>query len=191
MKITVGIVEDNQSIREGIVSLLNATSDFECRWAFESCEDAIDGLADRSPDIILMDINLGEGMSGIDGVRNLKSRFPGLNVVMLTVYEDSERIFQSLCAGATGYLLKNTPPDRLIEALREVHAGGSPMTASIARKVLDRFLTFAPVPLTDFGLSPREGEILNHLVRGSSYKMIARDLFISIDTVSTHIRKIY
>lgn len=145
----------------------------------------------RAPSVILLDISLGSGMSGIQGAPLFRQRWPGTEIIMLTVYEDEEKIFRALCAGASGYLLKNTPPDRLMEAISEVHTGGAPITPGIARKVLRVFTSIAPVPTADFDLTPREREILQHLVKGSSYKAIAHNLFISIDTVSSHIKKVY
>jgi DNA-binding NarL/FixJ family response regulator len=190
MNISVGIVEDDAAIREGVSTLINGTSGFACPHAYESCEEAIESLVDAPPDVLLMDIHLG-GMSGIEGVKVLKSRFPSMEILMLTVYEDNDKIFQSLCSGASGYLLKKTPPEQLIAAIAEARQGGAPMTASIARKVLSLFQSVAPPPLPEVELTQREKEILEHLVAGSSYKMIARDLFISIDTVSSHVKNIY
>lgn len=190
MTIAVGIIEDDSSIREGVAALINLTTGYVCRHVYESCEEALHLLRPPLPDVLLMDIGL-EGMSGIEGVKQLKAKYPQINVIMLTVYEDNEKIFRSLCAGASGYLLKKTPPDRIISAIAEVHNGGAVMTPSIAKKVLDMFKTASPTPTAEFNLTNRENEILEHLVAGSSYKMIARDLFISVDTVSTHIKRIY
>ena len=190
MTINVGIVEDDASIRESVTSLINTAEGFSCKQVFESVESAIENLSDPSPDVLLMDINLG-GMSGIEGVRRLKSVFPQMNILMLTVFEENDKIFQSLCAGASGYLLKRTPPIKLLEAITEVHNGGAPMTASVARKVLNLFTSVAPPALPEVNLTARELEILQHLVSGSSYKKISKDLFISFDTVNSHIKKIY
>lgn len=190
MTVRVGIVEDDSSIRESISSLINEAEGFSCDQVFASVESALEDLSDPPPDVLLMDINLG-GMSGIEGVRRLRSIHPGLNVIMLTVFEDSDRIFQSLCAGASGYLLKRTPPDKLLEAILEVYHGGAPMTASVARRVLNLFTSIAPPALPDVHLTSREAEILQHLVSGSSYKKISKELFISFDTVNSHIKKIY
>ncbi len=190
MTISVGIVEDDASIREGISTLIGTTPGFACSHVYGSCEDALAGVGNDPPDVMLMDINLG-GMSGIEGVKELKSRFPSMEIIMLTVFEENDKIFRSLCAGASGYLLKKIPPDDLLAAIREARSGGAPMTASIARKVLAIFQSIAPVPESDVVLTAREREILEHLVAGSSYKMIAQDLFISIDTVSSHVKKVY
>jgi len=190
MTISVGIVEDDDSIREGISTLIGTTAGYSCSHAYASCEDALVRLEQNPPDVLLMDINLG-GMSGIEGTRHIKARFPGMEILMLTVFEDNDKIFRSLCAGASGYLLKNIPAGELLAAIREARQGGAPMTASIARKVLNLFQSIAPVPPADAELTAREREILEHLVAGSSYKMIAHDLFISIDTVSSHVKNIY
>ncbi|HXG37189.1 MAG TPA: response regulator transcription factor [Bacteroidota bacterium] len=190
MSISVAIVEDNASIRDGIARLLNATPGFRCNQKYASCEEALQSIKEPLPDIVLMDIGL-DGMSGIEGVRRLKQRYPNLNVVMLTVYDDNERIFQSLCSGASGYLLKNSSPEVVMAALTEVHRGGAAMTPSIAKKVLSLFRSIAPAQTESHNLTKRETEILEHLVAGSSYKMIADALNLSIETVHTHIKRIY
>ncbi len=190
MNVTVGIVEDDASIRESVASLINTAEGFSCKQVFDSVESAIENISDPPPDVLLMDINLG-GMSGIEGVRRFKSIFPQMNILMLTVFEENDKIFQSLCAGASGYLLKRTPPTKLLESILEVHNGGAPMTASVAKKVLNLFTTVAPPTLPEVHLTAREAEILQHLVTGSSYKKISKDLFISFDTVNSHIKKIY
>ena len=190
MTISVGIVEDDPSIRENVASFINTTPGFSCTQIYDSVESALEKISDPPPDVMLMDINLG-GMSGIEGVRRLRGIFPNLHIIMLTVFEENDRIFQSLCAGASGYLLKRTPPSRILDAIVEVNSGGAPMTASVARKVLNLFTSIAPPALPEVHLTAREKEILQHLISGSSYKKIARDLFISFDTVNSHIKKIY
>ncbi len=190
MIINVGIVEDDSSIRESVASLINTAEGFSCKQVFDSVESAIEKISDPPPDVLLMDINLG-GMSGIEGVQRLKTIFPQMNILMLTVFEENDKIFRSLCAGASGYLLKRTPPAKILEAIAEVHNGGAPMTASVARKVLNLFTSVAPPTLPEVHLTARESEILQHLVSGSSYKKISKDLFISFDTVNSHIKKIY
>ena len=190
MTISVGIIEDDPSIREGVSTLISTTPGYQCKHIFGSCEEAIARMTSAPPDVLLMDINL-DGISGIEGTRVLKTRFPRMDVLMLTVYEENDKIFRSLCAGASGYLLKNTTPEELLKAIRETTMGGAPISASIARKVLSIFQTVAPPVLPEVGLTSREREILEHLVAGSNYKMIARDLFISIDTVGSHVKKIY
>lgn len=190
MSISVALVEDNASIRDGIARLLNAAPGFRCNEKYASCEEALQSIREPLPDIVLMDIGL-EGMSGIEGVRRLKQRYHDLSIVMLTVYDDNERIFQSLCNGATGYLLKNSPPEAILAALTEVHRGGAAITPSIAKKVLGLFRSVAPAQTDRYDLTKRETEILEQLVAGSSYKMVAYDLNISIETVHTHIKRIY
>lgn len=190
MSITVGIVDDDPSLRASVASLINGAEGFLCTGVFDSVERAVEELPDPPPDVLLMDINLG-GISGIEGVRRLKGSVPRMNILMLTVFEENDKIFQSLCAGASGYLLKKTPPDKILEAIAEVHAGGAPMTASIARKVLQLFTAVAPPSLAESNLTPREIEILQHLVTGSSYNKIARELFISHNTVNSHVKNIY
>lgn len=188
-KISVGIIEDDQYIREGIASYIDSVEDYECKYIFESCEEALSKIKKPLPDVLLMDIALN-GMSGIEGAAEIKLKFSSIQILMLTVYEDSEKIFSSLRAGASGYLLKKSPLEKIAEAVKEVHAGGAPMTPVIARKVLDYF--GSPLKKTkDYNLTKRENEILRLLVKGFSYKMICKELFISIDTVRTHIKNIY
>lgn len=184
------IVEDNPAIREGIAKLINGTPGFRCSQQYASCEEALRNLREPLPDVILMDIGF-DGMSGIEAVRRIKERYPRANIVMLTVYDDNEKIFQSLCQGASGYLLKDSPPGTIMAAIAEVHRGGAAMTPSIAKKVLNQFRTIAPPPLKDYALTKREREILEYLVGGSSYKMIAYNLSVSQETVHTHIKRIY
>jgi len=188
--IFVAIVEDDVDTRQTLQQLISTTPGFSCLGAFESCEAALPHVQTEKPDVILMDIGL-PGMSGIDGVRQITMLYPDIHVIMLTVYQDDDKIFQSICAGACGYLLKRTPKDILLNAIREAHEGGAPMNASIARRVLQLFRkTAAPIP-SDSSLTQREMEILQALVDGGSYKMIADRLFISIETVRNHIKHIY
>ncbi len=189
--IAVGIVENDENIREGLVAVLQHAPGLVCRHIYDRCEDAI---ADRRepPAVMLMDIHLGDDvMSGIEGARQLKACHPQTEIMMLTVFDENEKIFESLCAGASGYLLKNTPSAEIVAAVREIHAGGSPMSAIIARKVLNLFKTVAPPALPDVNLTQREREVLEHLVKGLNYKMIASELFISLDTVASHVKRIY
>lgn len=189
--IRVGIVEDDDAIRDGLVAVLRTAPGLLCRHIYTCCEDAV---ADRreAPDVILMDIHLGDGlMNGIEGARRVKTAHPATEILMLTVFDENEKIFASLCAGASGYLLKNTPAAEIVAAVREIHAGGSPMSAIIARKVLDLFKTVAPPALPDVNLTQREREVLELLVRGMNYKIIANELFISLDTVASHVKRIY
>ncbi len=185
------IVEDNQTIREGLALLLESSPGLECPASYESCEDMLDEIESVVPDLILMDIGL-PGMDGIAGIRKVRGIQPEALVLMLTVYEDNEKIFDALCAGACGYLVKNTKPARLIEAIAEALAGGSPMSAHIARKVVGFFNSSGKLEaVDDVKITEREREILTELSRGSSYSQVGDALFISVDTVRYHIRNIY
>jgi DNA-binding NarL/FixJ family response regulator len=187
--ITVTILEDDSYIREGISELILSSGDFRLKEAFSSCEELLACIKPPLPDIILMDIGL-KGMSGIEGVRQLKSRYPDLTILMLTVYEDNDKIFNSLSAGASGYLLKKTPLEKLLEAIKVAHSGGAPINPAIAKKVLKLFQKISPYNET-YHLTKREKEILEWLVGGLSYKMVAAKLTISVETVRTHIKNIY
>jgi DNA-binding NarL/FixJ family response regulator len=188
--IHIVVVEDDHDTRDTLYQLITNTSGFNCIGAFASCETALAQLQLEKPDVVLMDIGL-PGMSGIDGVRRITALYPDIHVLMLTVYQDDDKIFHSICAGASGYLLKRTPKDVLVAAVREVHAGGAPMNAGVARRVLELFRKTAAPVSTDTSLTPREVEILQALVEGCSYKMIADRHFISIETVRNHIKHIY
>lgn len=189
--INIAIVEDDRTVREGLQMLLGGSQGFSCVGSYSNAEDAIIELPEMKPDVVLMDINL-PGMNGIDCISTLKEQDKGLLFIMLTVFEDTDAIFTSLAAGASGFLLKNTSPAKLIESIREVHNGGSPMSSEIARKVVD---SFRQAPAEDsqdlFGLTVREEEALSLLAKGYLYKEIAEQMFISIDTVRSHIRHIY
>jgi DNA-binding NarL/FixJ family response regulator len=189
-KIRVALVEDHEEVRDNIAGYLNAAKGFECVSSYASGEDALARIAEDRPDVVLMDINLG-GMSGIDCVRQLKPLLPGSQIVMLTVFEDADLIFSALAAGASGYLLKRMPPAQLLEAIREVHAGGAPMSASIARKVVQSFQSGKPAMEQEAELSTREREVLNGLAEGYVYKQIADQLGVSIHTLRNYIRRIY
>jgi DNA-binding NarL/FixJ family response regulator len=188
MTIRVAIVEDTKDIREGLEMLVNASEGFSCSHVCPTAEDAMEKLPLDPPDVVLMDINL-PGMSGPECVKKLKPLCPKTQFLMCTVYEEDEHIFESLKAGATGYILKKTPPSKLLEAITDICNGGSPMTGGIARRVI---ASFSP-PATNAAseLSAREYEILESLAKGYRYKEIADKLFISIDTVRSHIRNIY
>jgi DNA-binding NarL/FixJ family response regulator len=188
--INVAIVEDNRAIREGLEVLLNGSEGYSCIATFPSAEEALSGLLRRRPDVVLMDINLPR-MSGIECTRRLKAERADLLVMVLTIYEDDELIFESLKAGASGYLLKNTPPAGLLDAILELHRGGSPISSRIARKVVQTFLDLGTSPRETENLSRREHEIMSYLARGYRYKEIASALFISVETVRTHLRNIY
>jgi DNA-binding NarL/FixJ family response regulator len=185
--IRIAIVEDDEKIRESLIALLESSDGFRCVAAYETAEEAIEDFHHKDADVVLMDIHL-PGMSGTEGVRKLKEIKPALEVIMLTVYEETEKIFSSLEAGASGYLLKQTPPSELLSGIRQVMDGGSPMSPQIARRVVQSFkkeTVFAP------RLSDRERQILDLLVKGKRYKEIADLLFISPATVHTHLHNIY
>lgn len=183
--IRVAIIEDENEIRELLEKIIDRSPGFCCKWVYGDCESAIEPLKTIQPDVILMDIQL-PGMSGIEGTKLLTESLRNTDVIMMTIQEEIETIFQSLCAGATGYLLKETPPVKLLEAIREVHSGGSPMSPAIARKIATSFK-----PDTNFELTPRELEILQLLTNGENYSSIASALFISGNTVRAHIKNIY
>lgn len=190
MPIAVAIVEDDLSIREGIAFLIAHSPGFRCVAVCASAEDALHKLSAQAPDIVLMDIGL-PGMSGIECISRLKASSPGAQIMMLTVFEDDERIFQSLAAGATGYLLKKTPPAKLLEAIKDLHEGGSPMSNQIARRVVEVFQRAPAASTPVVAISKREHEILICLAQGLLYKEIAATLGVSIHTVRTHLRNIY
>ena len=190
--INVAIVEDNHTIRQGLAALINGTTGFKCIGDYVDCESFLAELEKIEPNVVLMDIAL-PGMNGIEGVRIATENKPELNVLMLTIYEESNKVFDALCAGACGYLVKKTPPSRLLEAIKEVNDGGSPMSSRIAREVINAFKEGAATVQDEssFNLSSREKEVLNSLADGNNYKEIAEELFISVDTVRHHIRNIY
>ncbi|MBC6697530.1 response regulator transcription factor [Hymenobacter sp. BT190] len=191
--IRVLIYEDNADLRTSLGQLLAGSPGLTLAGALSNCTQAEADIERLRPDVVLMDIDM-PGCTGIEGLRRIKAIAPGVHVVMLTVFEENDRVFAAICAGADGYLLKKTPPSRLIDAISEVRAGGAPMTPAIARQVLQLFPKVPPRITPDespANLSAREQEILGLLVEGYSYKMIAADRSISIDTVRSHIKKIY
>jgi DNA-binding NarL/FixJ family response regulator len=190
MPITVSIVEDNEQLRETLARVIGRVEGFRCVSHYGDAESALQALPKDNPAVVLMDINL-PGMNGVECVRRLKQVAPNVQAVMLTVYEDTENIFNALAAGAAGYLLKRTKSAELIEAIREVHRGGSPMTTHIARKVTQSFQRAGPSPQATENLSEREQEVLDCLSQGFLYKEIADKLGISYETVHTYIRRIY
>jgi len=183
--ITVAIVEDDKDIRESLALLIDGTTGFHCISTYGDCEAAIDGIPADSPDVVLMDLGL-PGMPGIEGIRKIREKSPALDIVVLTIHGDIKLVFEALCAGACGYLLKDTTPEKLLEALKETVAGGAPMSTKIARMVVGSFRTTPHAALTG-----RETEVLAQLCQGKSYKMIADALFISEETVRRHIKNIY
>ncbi len=188
--IKVAVVEDHHKIREFLEFLLNSTEGFSCAGVFRTMEEALDRIAVDLPDIVLVDIGL-PGMSGIEGIRRLKERHPKLPLVMNTVYDDDERIFDALCAGASGYLLKKMPPARLLDSIKEVAAGGAPMSPEVARRVIALFREIHPPERADYQLTPHETRLLNLLVDGHTYKSAAAELNVSVKTVSFHLQRIY
>src|SRR5262249_34139093 len=190
MPITVSIVEDNEQLRGTLARVLNRADGVRCISQYGNAEAALEALPKERPEVVLMDINL-PGMNGVECVRRLKQVTPATLVVMLTVYEDTENIFNALAAGAAGYLLKRTKSAELLEAIREVHRGGSPMTTHIARKVTQSFQKAGPSAQPTENLSEREQEVLDCLSQGFLYKEIAEKLGISYETVHTYIRRIY
>ncbi|HEU5397195.1 MAG TPA: response regulator transcription factor [Verrucomicrobiae bacterium] len=190
MPITVSIVEDNEKLRGTLERVLNRADGFRCISQYGSAEEALKELPQVRPEVVLMDINL-PGMNGVECVRQLKRVAPEIQVMMLTVYEDTENIFQALAAGATGYMLKRTATKELLEAIRDVHRGGSPMTTHIARKVVQSFQRPTAQALATETLSDREQQVLDLLSQGLIYKEIADKLSISYETVHTYIRRIY
>jgi len=190
MPITVSIVEDNDKLRGTLASVLNRAEGFKCVSSYPTAEDALKALPQDKPEVVLMDINL-PGINGIECVRQLKTLLPKVQVMMLTAYEDTDNIFNALAAGASGYMLKRTPQAQLLEAIREVQRGGSPMTTHIARKVVSSFQRTAAAASPTENLSEREQQVLDCLAQGFLYKEIAEKLGISYETVHTYIRRIY
>jgi DNA-binding NarL/FixJ family response regulator len=194
MPVRVAIFEDRKPVREAISLLVKGTAGLEFAGAFPDCNDLLKNIPDIAPDVILMDIEM-PGMNGVEAVKLISQHFPKITVIMQTVFEDDEKVFAAICNGASGYLLKDTPPARLMESIEEAHHGGAPMSPSIAKKTLNLFQKFlspiANAKQEDYHLSPREKEILQWLVKGYSYKMIADVCKISFDTVRSHIRNIY
>jgi DNA-binding NarL/FixJ family response regulator len=190
MAIQVSIVEDNEQLRGTLARLINRAEGFACLSQFATAEAALEGLPKERPQVVLMDINL-PGINGVECVRRLKQVAPEISAVMLTAYEDTENIFNALAAGANGYLLKRAPRAELLEAIREVHRGGSPMTTHIARKVVQSFQRAESAAPLGETLSAREQEVLDHLSQGFLYKEIAEKMGISYETVHTYIRRIY
>lgn len=188
--IKVAIVEDQKQTREGLGTLIDVTPGFITVGLWASMEEALGRIERNPPDVVLADIRL-PGMSGIEGVRRLKARYPCLQILMLSVYNDNESVFEAICAGASGYLLKDTPPSRLLQALEEARDGGAPMSPEIARKVVTMFQRIAPPRSEDHELSPRELQVLQLLADGHSYKTAARTLDLSVDTLRFHVRNIY
>jgi DNA-binding NarL/FixJ family response regulator len=188
--ISVSIVDDETSLRQSIATFIDGSPGFRCVSAYGNAEAALQGLPADRPDVVLMDIHMA-GMNGIECVQRLKALRPELQILMLTVYEDTDQIFKALAAGASGYLLKRVPPSKLLEAIGEVQAGGSPMSSSIARKVVASFQKADPATDKDALLSPREQMVLDCLSKGLTYKQISDQMGISVTTIRTYLRRIY
>jgi DNA-binding NarL/FixJ family response regulator len=188
--IRVAIVEDEHAIRQGLSVLINGTPGFRCTGAFVSMEQALPEIEQDPPDVVLTDIGL-PGMSGIEGIRQLKQRHANLLMLVLSVYDDDDRIFNALCAGACGYLLKKTPPAKLLESLRECVAGGAPMSPEVAHRVIELFREFRPPEKVDYQLTPHELRLLKMLVQGHNYTTAAEELGVSVNTVSFHMKNVY
>ena len=190
MRVRVAIVEDQREVREGLRALVNGAPDFACAGEYRTMEEALADVGRIEPHLVLADLGL-PGMSGIDGIRELRERYPSMPILALTIYDDNDRVFDALCAGASGYLLKNTPPARLIESLREAMDGGAPMSPEVARRVVRLFRDFRPPRRASYHLTPQESQLLKLLVEGHHYKTAADVMEISVNTVSFHLKNIY
>ena len=191
MNIRVTIFEDNSSLRKSLFQLIDGSDGFKCVGAFEDCLNLLKDIEDTKPDVVLMDIEM-PGIKGIEAVRILREKYPDLKILMQTIFEDNEKIFNSILAGASGYILKNTSPSRFLDFIKETYEGGAPMSPSVATKVMKMVVEQSPTAkVNNFNLTEREKEVLSCLVKGMSYKLIADACFISIDTVRGHIRNIY
>jgi len=188
--IRVAIVEDDRRTREGLRALIEGSAGFQCVAAWPSIEEALGAIRSAAPHVTLLDLGL-PGMSGIEGIRPLHERYPETAIVVLTVYEDDQRVFDALCAGAGGYLLKNTPPVRLLDSLREAVNGGAPMSSEIARRLIDLFRRFRPPERAPHNLTPHELRLLRLLVEGYSYKSAAAELGVTVNTIAFHVQNIY
>lgn len=190
MKTGILIYEDNNDFREALVQLISTSEDFECVGAYRNCNDILDHVKRFRPCVVLMDIDMPD-MNGIEGVRLVRAANSDIKIIMLTVFDDNQNVINAICAGASGYLLKKNCFNKLFDAVEEVLQGGAPMSAGIARLVLEFVAAGSPVSAEQYDLTSRENTVLAHLVKGYSYKMIAGSMEISIETVKTHIRNIY
>ena len=188
--IKVAIIEDRREIREGLAVLINGTPGYDCVGTYRSMEEALDRIGHNLPNVALLDIGL-PGMSGIEGLKILKARYPNMLLLILSVYDDDERIFDAMCAGASGYLLKKTPPLKLLEGLKEAVEGGAPMSPEVACRVLSLFRDIRPPERADYDLTPHELRLLKLFVKGHNYKTAAKELGVTVHTISFHLRSIY
>jgi DNA-binding NarL/FixJ family response regulator len=188
--IKVVIYEDNPQLREGLSMLIDGSDGFTVLAAFKNCNNVVEEVSTFQPDVVLMDIDM-PGINGIEGLKLLRQANNNVKILMLTVFDDNKNVFEAIRGGANGYILKKTPPSRLLEYIGEAATGGAPMTASIASQVLRMFSEVHRASNDDYNLSDREKQVLQLLVNGYSYKMIAAEMFIAIDTVRSHIKKIY
>jgi DNA-binding NarL/FixJ family response regulator len=188
--IKIVLYEDNAPLREGLSMLLNGSEGFEVVAAFKNCNNVVAEVEALQPDVVLMDIDM-PGTNGIDGLKLIRQKNADVKVLMLTVFDDNKNVFDAIRNGANGYLLKKTPPAKLLEYIQEAHSGGAPMSSSVATQVLKMFSEANTPSGDDYHLSEREKQVLQLLVNGYSYKMIASEMYISIDTVRSHIKKIY
>jgi DNA-binding NarL/FixJ family response regulator len=189
-ELSVVIVEDQKEIREGLRALIDGTGGFHCVGAYRSMEEALERMKGASPDVALMDIGL-PGMSGIEAIGLVRERHPATQILMLTIYDDDDRIFQAICAGACGYLLKKTPPTRLLDALREAIEGGAPLSPEVARRVITLFRDHRPPVRADHDLTPHEMRLLKMLVDGHTYGSAAELLGVTFNTIHFHMKRIY
>jgi DNA-binding NarL/FixJ family response regulator len=189
-RIAVMIVEDSRDIRDGLARLIDRVDGFRCVGRYRTMEEALVARPSEPPDVALLDIGL-PGMSGIAGIEPLKCRHPDVLVLMITVHDDDDRIFEAMCAGACGYLLKKTPPEKLIESVREVVNGGAPMSPEVARRVVELFRKFRPPERADCHLTPHELRLLGMLVDGHTYRTAARELGVTVHAISFHMRHVY
>ena len=188
--IKTAVVEDMREIRDGLATLINFTEGFRCTGSYPSMEEALARLPGNIPDVLLSDIGL-PGMSGIEGIRILKERYPQMQILMLTVYDDDDRIFDALCAGASGYLLKRTPPAKLLDNIREAMSGGSPVSPEVATRVIKFFREFHNPDREDYALTPHETRLLKLLTEGYNYQTAADKLGVSYNTIKFHVRHIF
>jgi DNA-binding NarL/FixJ family response regulator len=188
--VRVVVIEDLREVREGLTMLINGTKGFHCAGSYRTMEEALQGMRGSRPDVILTDIGL-PGMNGIEGTRILRERFPAVPILALSVYDDDDNVFNAICAGASGYLLKTTAPARLLESLQEVVDGGAPMSPEVARRVITVFREFRPPDRASYQLTPQETALLKLIVDGHHYKTAAQVMGISTNTVSFHLKHVY